>query len=461
MARARRPVTPQPMAIPPYLPMGQPMSPPMPDWSPPPDYGVDSLPPDLAALLPPPVSPFHAQMPDMPNVQPSRWDYALAQLASVPQPRPNRSGDFSADAVAGLLRGLGNAALGRQNGRAQQSQMAMQQAAARNEANLKATQEQAAKRGQFVSGLVSRAAARADKTIPGEYLTMEDVTAANEAGIKLPQSAIGQPRSKYPQLANSYPKVVREPAASGGMTEGQQDLTPEAIDIYANERAATGTNKGVSVRDVKSIRAISNRMAKLYPGINLARNAAIFNANRGSLASMQKLHDGVQAFTSTADKNVQVLDEYATKLGGYDSPMANKTLRWFQANAQGKPELFAYNAARATVQTEYARILNTLAGSGQITDNARREMDSFIRGDLSLKAMREVLDVLRRDAQNRDSAYSDEIANISQRIGPPQNVPPTAAPQDSVLMQRGSKVKMVPRSQVETMRKLGAKEVAK
>lgn len=213
------------------------------------------------------------------------------------------------------------------------------------------------------------------------------------------------------------PVTVRAPSSLAS-SMGGDELTDDAVDMYAHQLASKGKS-GISVRDVSAMRRVANRAAALYKGINLARNEALYNANKNSLSSLTKLRDGIGAFIETAERNVKVLDEYATKIGGYDSPLANRSLRWFQKNMQGSPEMAAYDAARKTVATEYTRILTTLSGSGQITDTAQKELDSILRGDYGLKQMREVLDVFARDARNRDTAYADRISEITGRVANP------------------------------------------
>lgn len=357
---------------------------------------------------------------------------------------------------------------GKETERQSFNQRREKEAAWRNQRNLTATQT-------WLQRRASQAAIAGEKrgearTIAGEERATtrkrEEGRQALETGGLPIQTAAEAARFGRPVGARmtseawraAFPERFRA-TMMGGAAIGNDELTPDAVDIYADQLASKG-RAGISVRDIASQRRIANRAAQKYPGINLARNEAVYNANKNSLANLTKLHDGVSAFIETADKNVAVLDEYAAKIGGYDSPLANRPLRWLQKNA-GSTDVAAYEAARVTVANEYTRILTTLAGSGQTTDSARKELDNIISGSYSLKQMREVLSVFARDARNRDSAYSERIAEITSRTGAQGAPSPFNSPaaSDSVMMERRGIRKLVPRSRVEEMRGLGAKEV--
>jgi hypothetical protein len=310
-------------------------------------------------------------MPDFSGVQPSRWDYALAQLASVPQPAPNRSGDFSADAVAGLLRGLGNAALGRQQGRAQQSQMAMQQAAARNEANLKATQEQAKARGEFVQGLEKRAAARADQP------TLERIKAEADAR-----------RAPEPTLA-------RIQAESAARARGTASVKPaaEATDYSGDVETTTG---GQQYLDISKYLGKDRTAAT-----NWARQAGVPFTDAGQSDAVRQ--------TDVARLNLEKLQQYITDVlppDWRDRPQAIpqiKLKQWLQSNhkvaSYGSFRTAAINLMRAAagakgLRINQAEILQSFANDiPQLTDdlptavqridNMNQQLDSMVSGMLT------------------------------------------------------------------------------
>jgi hypothetical protein len=56
-------------------------------------------------------------------------------------------------------------------------------------------------------------------------------------------------------------------------------------------------------------------------------------------------------------------------------------------------------------------------GNAVLSDQARREVEGLISGDYTKAQMRNALQVLKRDAKNRRTAYKSQIESIKSGIG--------------------------------------------
>jgi hypothetical protein len=199
------------------------------------------------------------------------------------------------------------------------------------------------------------------------------------------------------------------------------NLTPEAKDIVAHQFAMTGQlpPMGMGKAGAKVRTDIINRSAELYKGLDLPSQQAAFKANQGSLVKMQGQRDAIGSFEETALKNLDQFLATAQKVVDTGSPMINKPLRGISAAVLGTPELAAYNAARQTVIPEFAKILSNPTLAGQLTDSARKEVESLIGPDATLAQAVAVAKILKTDSANRRQSLDDQIAAIQKRIATP------------------------------------------
>jgi hypothetical protein len=210
-----------------------------------------------------------------------------------------------------------------------------------------------------------------------------------------------------------------------GLRLSQEDvapnLTPEAKDIVAHQFAMTGQlpPMGMGKAGAKVRTDIINRSAELYKGLDLPSQQAAFKANQGSLVKMQGQRDAIGSFEETALKNLDQFLATAQKVVDTGSPMINKPLRGISAAVLGTPELAAYNAARQTVIPEFAKILSNPTLAGQLTDSARKEVESLIGPDATLAQAVAVAKILKTDSANRRQSLDDQIAAIQKRIATP------------------------------------------
>jgi len=164
-------------------------------------------------------------------------------------------------------------------------------------------------------------------------------------------------------------------------------------------------------------RSIMNRAAQLHPEGNLAANSAEFAANAASLKNLQKNFDQVSAFEATARKNIDLAQQLAKNIPDLGVRFANVPVRQVTASLIGSENMARFRTALNTAQTEAAKVLNNSQGTGILSDSSRHELQEIVDGNLPLPAMIGVFDTLRQDMTNRHAAYSEQIADIRQRMG--------------------------------------------
>jgi hypothetical protein len=212
------------------------------------------------------------------------------------------------------------------------------------------------------------------------------------------------------------------------------NLTPEAKALVAKQFAMTGQlpPMGMGKAGAKVRTDIINAAADAYKNLDLPSQQAAYKANQASLTVAQKQRDAVGGFEETALKNLDQFLGTAQKVVDTGSPLINKPLRQISSQLLGSPEMAAYNAARLTVIPEFAKILSNPNLTGQLSDSARKEVESLISGDATLAQAVSVAKILKADTANRRTALDDQIKAIQGRIAAPPGgatSTPAAAPQ--------------------------------
>lgn len=203
--------------------------------------------------------------------------------------------------------------------------------------------------------------------------------------------------------------------AGGGLPNG---LTPEAleqqVDTYHQTGALPPLGQGKSGAAWRA--ALMNRHAEKYPSSDLAGAKAGYSADTKSLASQQKLADQVEAFETTAGKNLDTFLEQANKVSDTGSPLFNAPGRKFQDMVAGNPEMAAFKAARQTAVSEIGKVLSGSMGGGALSDSARTEVQELIGPDASLAQIKAAAEILKRDMANRKASVDAQLKATRGRI---------------------------------------------
>jgi hypothetical protein len=162
---------------------------------------------------------------------------------------------------------------------------------------------------------------------------------------------------------------------------------------------------------------IINRAAELYPNLDVASNRADYDANKASLTALQKSRDSIVAFENTAKKNLDIFLSQARRIVDTGSPWINQPLRSVNRAGLGSADQLAFDAARRVAVNEIAKVTSNPNLTGQLSDSARHEVESFIPENATLEQIFRVADVLKRDMENRKISLDEQIRGIRERLG--------------------------------------------
>ncbi len=200
--------------------------------------------------------------------------------------------------------------------------------------------------------------------------------------------------------------------------DGAVSLTPASLEVVARRYLQDGTlpPMGNGAAGAAARSRILNRAAEIDPQAAIAANAASFKADQDSLKKTQGMADAVNAFESTAKKNLAQFIATAKKVKDSGSPWINKGLRSVQRAALGSEDQAAYDAARQVALTEIAKVVSNPNLTGVLSDSARQEMEALLRGDATLAQTLKVAEMLTQDMDNRKGSIDDQLKEIKGRI---------------------------------------------
>lgn len=214
------------------------------------------------------------------------------------------------------------------------------------------------------------------------------------------------------------PKSKGGGAGGAGGGSAADQLSPEAVDAMAQKFVTTGELPGLGMgKAALGLRVkIMNRALELKPGTDLASSGADYKATTASLKKLQTTADAVDAFESTAGKNLDTFTDLATKMADTGSPLFNAPYRKFKEGVEGDPDMAAVSAARATAIAEIGKVLSGNTGSGGLTEGGRHEVESLIKPEASLAQIMSAAKVLKRDMANRKASVQDQLKEMRGRI---------------------------------------------
>jgi hypothetical protein len=226
------------------------------------------------------------------------------------------------------------------------------------------------------------------------------------------RAAQGLPAQTYEQYQNADANRHQAPVQDAAVT-----LTPAGLDIAARRFAMDGSlppmgmgKQGAAVRT-----AIINRAAQLDPTLNTGANKAEQAANSASLTQLQKNADAVDAFAKTAESNRAVFDTIAKDVPDSGMPLFNGWLR-SSAAATGNTAVSKFNTIRQSLQSEYARLVSQPSLGGQLSDSARKEIETALSPNATVAQMKAALDTFATESNNRKNAIAGQLSEVRGRM---------------------------------------------
>ena len=207
-----------------------------------------------------------------------------------------------------------------------------------------------------------------------------------------------------------------------GASGAQGGLTPEAVDMLAHQASKDRSvlvGLGRGVQGAKDLRAITNRMAELAAaegGPGMAQRRAEFRADSNSLNKLTMSYDALTAFEQTAVRNGRQLVDLADKVDVTGIPVIERWVRSGRQAVAGDPDVSQFSAQMQVYRNEAAKILTNPNLTGQLTDSARHEVESFLSGSDSAQQITAVVSLLERDFGNRKVTLERQMDAIRDRM---------------------------------------------
>jgi hypothetical protein len=212
-------------------------------------------------------------------------------------------------------------------------------------------------------------------------------------------------------------QTAKQRAQILGLTRGMgalPDLNQGALDIQVHQAAKTGIPPkfGSGPIGAKQRIAFWNRMAELYPGVDLATNGAAYGANKHDLTKATENAAITDVNEAKALADIEVFQKKMEPLYSSGSQWLNKTVRELQASS-GNPEVSAFLTARTALATQVNKVLNQGTGFSEAT---REEALDMLNKGGSIAQLNAILGVLVQDMARSKDATHKRVDNATARI---------------------------------------------
>lgn len=263
---------------------------------------------------------------------------------------------------------------------------------------------------------------------------------AIQAVVKDASDQIGKTETAVRTAQATVPTKVavytQQQDAKNTATAAANKPSDAALDMMAENVLAGGTPPG---RNPLQIKAVYDRAAEMAASRGMTAQQAVLEghaakANTAALGSLTKQYEMLKPFGDMAVKNAAVLENAAKGVTDLGASFLNTPLRDL-ASKFGGTKTAAFNAALMPVQNDFARVLSSPTGAGQLSDSARHEMQNAISPGATYGQIKAALDVYTQDWQNRKATTEAAIKDLTGRTvsngsqgNLPANLPPPPPP---------------------------------
>ena len=235
-----------------------------------------------------------------------------------------------------------------------------------------------------------------------------------------------------PVEVNNVTGEIRDiPGEKGGPKWNPNAPTAQMTNVpltSAGQKAKSGlavTGQNVSHIDNKTLNDMGADAEA--SGTSVADVKAGYKADTAALTANTKALAAIEPFKKMLDTNIDIAKNLSKKVISTNSAYANKSLNWIKQNAGDNPDTAEFLAQMRFVETEAARVLNNPNLTGQLTDSARREMESVVSGNLPINSLDRVLARIKSDGDNRVKALEDENKKLRKSNAKPAAASTTSA----------------------------------
>jgi hypothetical protein len=202
------------------------------------------------------------------------------------------------------------------------------------------------------------------------------------------------------------------------------DYSKDAEDMMAKQFLASGGTVvpkfGYGKKGAQERAQFYNRVAEMAKdegtsGSDLPTQAAELKADQASLSNITKIADASKAFETTARKNFDTALKLAPKAVPDLGPWVNA---WVEKGETvlGNKDVPPYVVSLLTGANEYAKIIAGSTGSQGSTVDSRKEAREMFSPYLNKGQINAVVDVAKKDMDNKVSSYSGQRDEIKTRI---------------------------------------------
>lgn len=217
-------------------------------------------------------------------------------------------------------------------------------------------------------------------------------------------------------------KDKRDPAAGGGTgvpdnitkstLHGEEFLKQLSPGDQAQVKAVAEGRTQISDVSLRHRERISQLVNQYDPGFT----SKSYAADKASAVAISKDLTAIRPYEKMLNTNADIAVELSKKAIATDSKLANKSINWLRQNIGDNPDVAEFLAQAQIVSTEATRVLNNPRLTGQLTVEAKREMNDIISGDMPVKSFERVVRRLQQDGRNRVKAMEEERAKVLKQI---------------------------------------------
>lgn len=231
---------------------------------------------------------------------------------------------------------------------------------------------------------------------------------------------------KAGQVGSGFKQPGAAPAAGGTTAGGGGTATPnnpldhnvpvDAPNPADNAPAALpGESKTVAFKPTDfgaPATAILPPMSPADAADMVAARRGDVKASQGALTKTTGQLALVQSFENTANRNFDLLMEYANKLDNTGSPLINKAINDWNQGIAGDKLTGQFVSTFQALHDEYAKILSGATGAQGATDAGNKRADEVFNRNMNLDTLKGLSDTIPREMANRRVGYVGVINTL-------------------------------------------------
>jgi hypothetical protein len=267
-----------------------------------------------------------------------------------------------------------------------------------------------------------------DKKAPGVEKNLNDVELFLKDPEAFKQYQDMKTKEKTPRIgltmdAGGNPVYAELQPGMPGPKPPAPPLDPQAVDYVAKIFMQTGEMPAMGMGAADFRKAVLGRAAQMSgaEGGNpndVVQNKAFYGSLKTGLTQLEKQKTLLEPFMETFDRNIDVALNVGNKVDRTGIPVVNAWWNAGRRSVSGNPDISAFDAATKTVVNEFTRITTTAnAGNTQMAEQEIKKMENLLNTAQTPEQYLSVLDVMKKDTQNRKNSLENGINLKRKQIG--------------------------------------------